>query len=190
MKKLQYHLNCRVVESSAFLIFPGGRICRSCLLRSDSFSFGWCHYILPKVTAYAERNLESWQWTSYLKYLGCLQWMKYYKIKRSLDFLLQRGCESVMLRKQVLQSCLKVSSESFVIIAVPFDLLQWFLFPIAFKTKKFIKTRLWPKETWQVYWLLFCVTLTSLFALVIVLFIIGFNRRREREALLFDSMLS
>ena len=75
------------------------------------------------------------------------------------------GLPVVMLRKQVLQSCLKFSwvlrdHRNFL-----WSLAVIFFSQSCFKTKKFIKSRLWPKETWRIYWLLFCVTLTSLFAL-------------------------
>lgn len=70
-----------------------------------------------------------------------------------------------MLRKQVLQSCLKFSwvlrdNRSFL-----WSLAVIFFSQSSFMTKNFIKTRLWPKETWRIYWLLFCVKLTLLFAL-------------------------
>ena len=90
---------------------------------------------------------------------------------------LTAGLLVVMLRKQVLQSCLKFSWVLRDHRSSLWSLAFIFFSQSAFKTKKRIKRRLWAKETWQVYWLLFCVTLTSLFALIIVLFIIGFLTR-------------
>ena len=87
------------------------------------------------------------------------------------------GLLVVMLRKQVLQSCLKFSWVLRDHRSSLWSLAFIFFSQSAFKTKKRIKRRLWAKETWRVYWLLFCVTLTSLFALIIVLFIIGFLTR-------------
>ena len=144
MKKLQYHLNCRVVEISAFLIFPGGILYRSCLLRSDSFGFGWYHFILrpPPV-------LEG-------------TWNRDNELRTQIPGMFTMN---EILEDQKLQSCLKFSwvlrdHRNFL-----WSLAVIFFSQSSFKTKKFIKTRLWPKETWRIYWLLFCVTLTLLFAL-------------------------
>ena len=109
---------------------------------------------------------------------------KYPAWRKSLDFdvtfyrnHLTSGLLVVMLRKQVLQSCLKFSWVLRDHRSSLWSLAFIFFSQSAFKTNKRIKRRLWAKETWRIYWLLFCVTLTSLFALIIVLFIIGFLTR-------------
>ena len=79
---------------------------------------------------------------------------------------LTAGLLVVMLRKQVLQSCLKFSWVLRDLRSSLWSLAFIFFSQSAFKTKRRIKRRLWAKETWRVYWLLFCVTLISLFALV------------------------